>query len=338
MDRGKQLAGFPQSAKGRAVIGLASPGAGYLAALDKTGHVWESVNNGQTWNEVVLPEGTGHPTAIAIGGTPAAILLAGTGLGHYRRVLGATLPTLSPIEFVRHAAPIVYKRARSMIGARRGGTATAVSPSKRSTNLNGWSKLGVPKVVTTPLVHTLATTSGAWFSAIAGEGLWRSSDEGTNWSKCQDLAPNVNAIRVVPGQSGELYAATADGVKFSSDAGKTWTDRSQGLGEARFVRAIEVCPDEPAYLLAGAAPAASGGAYGLYESKDAGKSWARVLRSFPENMQSDAIVDIRFDPAQPTHAAVAFESGEMWMTITGGDYWQPFARDIRAARVFCGIG
>ena len=78
--------------------------------------------------------------------------------------------------------------------------------------------------------------------------------------------------------------------------------------------------------------------YGLYESKDSGETWARVLRSFPENPHFDAIADIRFDPAEPTHAAVAFESGEMWISLNGGDYWQPFARDIRSARVLCGVG
>lgn len=320
------------------VVGLASPGAGFLAVLDSTGKVWESGNNGQVWREVVLPEGVGRPTAIAVGGTPASILLAGSGLGHYRRMMGSTARTASPIEFVRQATPVLINRARSIVGGKRGDTLSAVSPSKRTANLNGWTKLGTPKMVKSPTVNSLASIPGAWFSAVAGEGLWRSGDDGANWMRCEALPATVHAIRPVPGQPGQLYAATSEGVKFSNDAGKIWEDRSKGLEAVKFVRAIEVCSDDPSYLLAGAAPAATGGGYGLYESKDAGKTWARVLRSFPENMQSDPIVDIRFDPTQPTRAAVAFESGEMWMTLTGGDYWQPFARDIRSVRVLCRIG
>jgi hypothetical protein len=326
------------SLQDRAVVGLASPGAGFLAALDATGTVWESGNNGQTWREVILPDGLGRPSAIAVGGSPASILLAGPGLGHYRRMMGSPPRTGSPIDFVRQATPVIIDRARSIVAGKKGASATAVSPSKRTANLNGWTKLGAPKVATTPTISVVAATPGAWFTAVSGEGLWRSSDEGTNWSRCEGLPLSVQAVRAVMGQPGQLYAATSEGVQFSADGGKSWEDRSKGLESARFVRTIEVCPDEPNYLLAGAAPAATGGGYGLYESKDAGKTWARVLRSFPENMQNDAIVDIRFDPAQPTHAAAAFESGEMWMTLTGGDYWQPFARDIRAARVLCGIG
>ena len=325
------------SLQDRSVIGLASPGAGFLAALDGTGTIWESGNNGQTWHEVVLPDGTGRPSAIAVGGSPASILLTGNGLGHYRRMMGSTPKTASAIDRVRQATPVLINRAKTIVAGKKGTTASAVSPSKRTANLNGWTKLGTPKVVASPSVSAVAATPGAWFSAVSGDGLWRSVDEGTNWSRSEGLPANVQAIRAVRGQAGHVYLATSDGVRFSSDAGKTWDDRSKGLEAARYVRTIEVCPDEPAFLLAGAAPAATGGGYGLFESKDAGKTWARVLRSFPENMQNDAIVDIRFDPAQPTNAAAAFASGEMWMTLTGGDYWQPFSRDLHSARVLCGI-
>jgi len=326
------------SLQGCGVIGLASPGAGFLAALDNTGRLWESGSNGQSWREILLPDTIGRPSALAVGGTPASILLAGANLGHYRRMMGSTARSASPMAFVREAAPVLIHRARSIVGRQKGGSGTAVSQSARPVNLNGWTRLGAPELDTSPAVNTLAATTSAWFTALEGEGLWRSSDEGASWSKSEGLAAHVNGVRVVPGGGGRLYAATSDGVKFSDDDGKTWHDRSKGLDSVKFVRTIEVCPDEPEFLLAGAAPGESEGGYGLYESKDAGQSWVRVLRSFPENMQKDAIVDIRFDPAEPTHAAAAFESGELWMTITGGDYWQPFARDIRSARVLCGTG
>ena len=334
--------------QGRVVVGLASPGAGFLAALDGEGLVWESGNNGQSWRAVPTPEGFGRSSALAVGGTPASILLAGDGPGLYRRMLGSTLRTSSPLEYARQAAPKIAARAMTIVRQRTGGgTAVAVSPSKRSASLDlrGWTKLGSPKLPSTsakPEVGSLATAQGVWFAAIDGQGLWSSTDEGTSWSRSAGLPAEVHAVRAVSGRPGQFYAATSDGVWASGDGGKTWEGRSQGLDTASHVRAIESRPDQPDYLLAGAAPSAKdapgkGRVYRLYESKDAGKSWARVLRSFPENLRDDAIADIRFDPAEPERAAVAFESGEMWMTLNGGDYWQPFARDIRAARVLCPV-
>lgn len=334
--------------QGRVVIGLESPGAGFLAALDGEGLVWESGNNGQSWREVPLPEGLGRPTALAVGGTPASILLAGSEAGLYRRMLGSTLRTSSPLEYARQAAPKIAAHAMTIVRKRTGGgTATAVPPSKRATgpDLRGWTRLGGPKLPATsvkPEVGSLATTRGAWFAAVGSEGLWMSTDEGASWARSAGLPAEVHAVRAVTGRPEQLYAATSEGVWTSSDGGKTWEERSKGLEAVRHVRAIGSRPDQPDHLLAGAAPSVKdapgqGRVYGLYESKDAGKSWARVLRSFPENLRDDAIADIRFDPAEPDRAAVAFESGEMWMTLNGGDYWQPFARDIRAARVLCPV-
>ena len=328
--------------QGRAVVGLASPGAGFLAVLDGEGLVWESGNNGQSWREVPLPDGLGKASAIALGGTPASILLAGSGPALYRRMLGSTLRTSSPLELARRAAPMIAERAMTIVRSRTGGGTAVAAPPKRpaTVDLRGWTKLNAPKLATPREVTTMTTTLDAWYAAVAGEGLWSSTDGGLSWSRCEGLPADVNSVRAVPGKSGQLLAATSEGVWFSGDAGKSWESRSKGLESAPNVQAIESCPDQPDFLLAGAAPAkpASGPApiYGLYESKDAGKSWVRVLRSFPENPR-DPIADIRFDPTLPENAAVAFESGEIWVTLNGGDYWQPFVRDIDAARVLCPV-
>ncbi len=331
----------------RVVIGLASPGAGFVAALDNVGRVWETGDNGQSWRGVPLPEGLGRASRIAVGGTPASILLAGGGLGVYRRMMGSTLRRGSPLDLARRAGPAILTRARSLVN--RGGTATAATAPRRADDLRGWTRVGAPKVEPSPVapgIDALTVGPGPWFVAVGGQSLYRSEDAGVSWSKVVGLPADVHGVVPVAGEPARLYAATADGVWASEDAGVTWEERSKGLEAVRHVRVIESCPDEPGFLLAGAAPAASaspraaardGLGYGLYESKDAGKSWSRVLRNFPENPHDDAIADIKFDPAEPSHAAVAFESGEMWVTLNGGDYWQPFARDIRSARVLCGI-
>jgi hypothetical protein len=107
---------------------------------------------------------------------------------------------------------------------------------------------------------------------------------------------------------------------------------------------VEVRPDDPKHLLAGAAPTAPGEGpaaprdglgFALYESKDGGESWTSVTKNFPVRLQYDTIDDIRWDPAAPAHALIALASGECWRTRSEGAWWEPIARQTRAARVLC---
>src|SRR4051794_40771906 len=83
-------AGWPvfHSLQDRPIVALASPGSGVLVALDRTGLVFESVNNGQDWRTIPLAQGSGVPTAIALLGKPATIVLATQSQGLSRRPVG----------------------------------------------------------------------------------------------------------------------------------------------------------------------------------------------------------------------------------------------------------
>jgi photosystem II stability/assembly factor-like uncharacterized protein len=198
------------------------------------------------------------------------------------------------------------------------------------------------------LLTVVAGEPEAWFASVAGFGLWKSGDGGQSWAPCAGVPSEVYAVRPVSGRSGHLWAATGDGCWQSTDGGATWADRSAGLEQARHVRAIDIKPDAPDVLLAGAAnaaPAESGPAprqahrFALYESTSGGKSWTQVVkRTFPEAIDDDIIADIRFDPAAPDYIVVALGSGELWSTSNAGAYWAPLARQIQAARVLCAVG
>ncbi|MEJ7640295.1 MAG: hypothetical protein WKF75_20595 [Singulisphaera sp.] len=56
------------SLQGRAVVGLAAPGGGVLAAVDGGGRVVESVDNGMQWRTIPLPEGPVGPRPGRLGG------------------------------------------------------------------------------------------------------------------------------------------------------------------------------------------------------------------------------------------------------------------------------
>src|SRR5690606_20557856 len=116
-----------------------------------------------------------------------------------------------------------------------------------------------------------------------------------SWSPCPGLPAEVFALR---GAGDRLVAATADGLARSADGGRTW-DPAGDLPGARHVRALDIRPDDPKYLLAGAAPgpaatATDDGAgtprppglgFRLFESRDGGTSWAAVRRGFPDALE-----------------------------------------------------
>lgn len=333
------------SLQGRSIVGLASPGAGVIIAVDNTGHVWETTNNGMDWTDIPRPAGgAGRTTALAVGDTPASLFVASTPLSLYRRPVGAPVvyPSAPPIAaFVGRAWGLALGSGRS--------TATLEAPTQGGGDANSWQALGVPSVreaKAQPEIRSLTIGADAWFAAVTGAGLWRSDDVGMSWVPCPGLPTEVYTVRRVPGSAAGVAVATADGYWVSDDHGRTWTDKSAGLENARHVRALEVRPDDPKYLLVGAAPPAQavsgvapnqGLGFALYESKDAGKSWSQVKRGFPARLEYDTIDDIRWDPAAPGYAIIALDSGECWRTRSNGDWWEPIARQTRHARVLCAV-
>lgn len=327
-----------------AVVSLASPGAGLLAVVDDTGRVWESDNNGLNWAEIPVPEGAGRPLAVALADSAFSILLTTKPLGLYRRVVGAPVPRRPSATL--GGAPAFFRNVLS-------STALLTRPAKRrgeASDAEAWTKLKPPPAsgqATASSIRTLAVGPGAggpWYAAVTGAGLWRSEDGGASWQSCPGVPAEVYAIRTAVKPNEIVAVATADGCWVSKDRGQTWEDRSGGLEQARHLRALELDPDDSNTMLAGAAaPAGTAGApagarFSLYESADGGKTWGRVRRGFPEFIEHDTISDIRFDPDATENAIVALESGELWRTNNGGAWWEPIARQIRAARVLCAVG
>lgn len=344
------------SLQNRSIVDLTSPGPGVLVALDRAGHVLESVNNGQSWRTIPLAEGAGSPTALAAWGDSPFILLGTRTQGLARRPVGAPIPVYhDPNAPVQGFAPAWIGRARSLAAGATGLLASKQGASRAdqaTAKLAGWTRLGVPspgKSKQHGVIRALAVgagTSPIWYAAVRGAGLWRSADLGASWNQCPGLPVDVFAIRTVPERPGSVYVATSDGCWFSGDAGQTWEDRSGGLENARYLSTIEVKPGAPDVLLAGAAPRGphdfasgpfDGLAFSLYESKDGGKAWSLVRRGNPDVFENDMIADLRHDPAAPDNVVLALTSGELWVTPNAGAFWMPLSRQIRAARKLCPV-
>ena len=182
--------GWPifHSLQDRTVVGLASPGGGVIVALDRTGDVLESVDNGMSWRVVDLPAGAGRPSAVAVERQTSAVVLAAKPLAVYKRKVG-TVPPKAPVKssraLVRHARSLADD-ATALILSRPPRPAV----DAKTLALAGWTPLlapPAPKATIAPEVRVLAVGDGvpSWFAAVSGAGLWKSGDQGKTWTPVQ---------------------------------------------------------------------------------------------------------------------------------------------------------
>lgn len=287
------------SLQGLRVRTVLAGGEGRLTVVDERGQILETSNNGDSWAKIDLPVGVTDSTAYTMGGSPATMLLASRPLGLYCRAHGS----------------------------------------------RWWAKLASPVAGegTDATINALAVTGGvsaALLAAVAGDGLYRSADGAKTWAKVASAPATIHTIRSVGDQ---VALGTDQGVFLSTDAGATFAQAAKGLETVPQVHCLDINPKDPKWMLAGAAAAVpvatkaavrpQGFQFGLYETKDAGKTWAKVLKKgLPELIAFDTISDIRFDPSDPDCILMAQGSGECWLTNNGGDYWVVISRGIESAR------
>ena len=147
------------------------------------------------------------------------------------------------------------------------------------------------------------------YSAVAGGGIWRSTDGGANWT---NIWPNSNTQpmgSLEQAEDGTLWAGTGeanppgggltyfgDGIYKSTDRGATWTNT--GLRDSEAIGRIATDPTNSNRVFAAASGhiARSSGDRGLYRTEDAGRTWERVLT--PPNASTGAI-DVAIHPTNP---------------------------------------
>ncbi len=185
-----------------------------------------------------------------------------------------------------------------------------------------------------------------WLIAAAGGGVWETRDAGGSWTSLTDTAESqaIGAVAFAPGNHDIIYAATGEGISFSSsggrgilksmDGGATW----QTLGRPTFdrfgVSDLMVNPANADEVFVGTRGANSGRVTqsspltlvqlsGIYRSSDGGTTWARVLPGEVMDLESRpgdfsrqyAAIGIRQQPA-----ATVAEKG-IWRSFDGGVSW-----------------
>ena len=123
-------------------------------------------------------------------------------------------------------------------------------------------------------------------------------------------AVTTRALALAPGEPRLLAVAGDDGVRLSSDGGKTWTKTGDGVPGLQQVESLAFDPGDRRILYAGTWRQA-------FRTRDGGASWTRIA----EGMVLDATVySWDFDAADPRDVWVS-TCGWVYRTRDGGDRW-----------------
>lgn len=225
------------------------------------GGLWQSLDSGQTWASMASFPGT-----LAIGGlvSPAkGVLLAGTGDGFNESQSG--IGVVRSVDGGATWTPVA-------------GTApSAKNPDWYYVNNMAGSSAGVV-LAATGANGVSADYLNTTFPGIGSGGVYRSKDQGQNWSKVWPSDGSSNTFYAVAFDPGNPNVAVASGdggvVVYSTDGGATWNNAS-GMPATGGRAALAFDPGVKGSVYAisdnspGVAPSGQ-----LYHSTDGGKSWS----------------------------------------------------------------
>jgi len=126
-----------------------------------------------------------------------------------------------------------------------------------------------------PSITTDPSTEGRLYLTSDVAGMWRSDDRGENWFFINEGLGNliVACSAVAPSDPNVVYAGTKKGLVRSSDAGKTWEERSHPdlkFKKPYAIKAIAVDYSDPDTVFAGG----EGGK--IFVSKNGGTKWKEI--------------------------------------------------------------
>ena len=163
------------------------------------------------------------------------------------------------------------------------------------------------------------------YVASASGGIWKSTDKGMHFRSIWKRSRTQSMGAMAQGRDGTLWVGTGEanpgggsltyggsGVYKSTNGGRTW--RNVGLRKSHRIGRIVVDPKDPKHVLVAATGHLfdPGGMRGLYETKNGGRTWERILKG--ENPTTGA-VDVAIDPKNPKNIFVT-----MWDHLRYPDY------------------
>ncbi len=174
-----------------------------------------------------------------------------------------------------------------------------------------------------PASRSISEDDDAVFVNVHVGGIVRSMDGGATWEPTIDIDSDVHKVWA---GWGRVFGACAWGLAESTDAGKTWTMRSDGL-HAKYCRGVAVCGET---VLVSASNGPSGGRAAVYRGSLAGGPLERCRNGLPEWFGGN-IDSYCLDAASDLGVAVfGTEDGRVFVSTDEGATWTEVASGLRA--------
>jgi photosystem II stability/assembly factor-like uncharacterized protein len=159
-------------------------------------------------------------------------------------------------------------------------------------------------------IRKLVVNSSDYLFAINRlSGIFRSTDNGANWTAVNTGITNLDVRSLVVNVNGDLFAGSVGGVFRSSDDGATWTPANSGLPYT----ANDLAVNASGHLFAAIGPQQGYG--GVFRSTNNGDSWTII------GLKDTAIRNIAVQPASG-HIFVVTELGEgVFRSTNNGATW-----------------
>ncbi|MCE5234198.1 MAG: hypothetical protein ABFC67_01515 [Mizugakiibacter sp.] len=193
-------------------------------------------------------------------------------------------------------------------------------------------------------VAGIAGDPRTYYVGAGGGGVFKTTDGGLSWKPVfeHEATSSIGAIALAPGNPNLVWVGTGEanirndvvdgaGVYLSTDAGQSW--KRMGLADVGQIGRIVVDPQDADHVLVAALGHTWGpnAERGVFETRDGGKSWKKVL--FVDD--KSGAIDVAFQPGNPKVLLAAtwqvvrhpwgLEDGGagsgLWRSSDGGDTW-----------------
>ncbi len=258
----------------------------WIGAAD--GGIWKSTDAGASWTPQMQSENAISMGAVAVNPKDPDVLYAGTG------------ELSSNVDAYTGAG--IFK---STDGGESWGPIGL-------TNVGSFSRIAV-RSDNPQIVYAGATKNN--------DGFYRSTDGGETWERTLESPVSDISISPDPGSPEEVWVALmSGGIRYSNDGGKTFTNRSGGIGGSGVSinrMSIDISQSDPSilYALAYETVGSSTQYSRIYKTTNGGLSWARVF-------DNDGGNDFLSNPGSPSQGwynnVIAIKPDDPDFVVAGG--------------------